>query len=229
MGKPGDDNRREQNEAESEGKDRAYVIAKIAPRCKKPGRIKQRRQEQYENKFRIEMEMRQAGDESQDQPADDEEDGVRDLEFARDNGQSGDCEQQPENQFDRRGHSIRVGNFPETARVKRTRSNNQHRRTNGSLTPGFLLTDNSNMDVTLPVQLEEFIRRKIADGEFQSADAVVSEGLRLLQRQEAWKIEARGKIDEGWNQANAGQLSCPEQARERLSKHKEDWKATRDR
>ena len=67
-------------------------------------------------------------------------------------------------------------------------------------------TDNNVMNVSLPVPLEDFVRRKVAAGDFQSADELVCEGLRLLQQQEAWKTEARHKIDLGWEQAKSGQL-----------------------
>jgi putative addiction module CopG family antidote len=84
--------------------------------------------------------------------------------------------------------------------------------------------DNAGMDVTLPVPLEEFVRSKVAAGDFQSADAVVCEGLKLLQLREEWKTDARRKIDEGWNQAKAGELRTPEQVRGNLNTRKENWK-----
>ena len=79
------------------------------------------------------------------------------------------------------------------------------------------------MNVSLPPPLEEFVRRKVAKGEFESSDAVVCQGLRLLQLQEPWKAEARRKIDAGWEQAKAGQLRTPEQLRENLAIRKEAW------
>jgi len=80
------------------------------------------------------------------------------------------------------------------------------------------------MNVSLPTTLEDFVRRKVAGGEFQSADDVVCEALRLLQDQEAWKADTRRKIDEGWDEAKAGQLRTPEQVRPSLASRKEDWK-----
>ena len=82
------------------------------------------------------------------------------------------------------------------------------------------------MNVSLPTTLEDFVRRKVAAGEFQSADDVVCEALRLLQDQEAWRADARRKIDEGWDEAKAGQLRTPEQVRTSLAARKEDWKQT---
>ena len=80
------------------------------------------------------------------------------------------------------------------------------------------------MNVSLPTSLEEFIRRKVAAGEFESADEVVCEGVRLLQQREEWKADARRKIDAGWEQAKSGQLRTPEQVRENLAARKEVWK-----
>jgi putative addiction module CopG family antidote len=85
------------------------------------------------------------------------------------------------------------------------------------------------MNVSLPSPLEEFIRHKVAAGEFHSADEVVCEGLRLLQQQENWKADARAKIDEGWEQAQHGHLRTPEQATESLNSRKQAWRQKRDR
>ncbi len=84
------------------------------------------------------------------------------------------------------------------------------------------------MNVTLPPASEEFIRRKVESGEFGSADEVVCEGLRLLQKQDQqWSAEAGRKIDEGWTQAKSGPLRTPEQVRENLAARKKAWKTAR--
>jgi len=83
------------------------------------------------------------------------------------------------------------------------------------------------MTVSLPIPLEEFIRRKVAAGDFHSVDDVVCEGLRLLQQKESWSAETRQKIDLGWEQAKSGQLRTPEQAQEDLAARKEVWKSRR--
>ena len=83
---------------------------------------------------------------------------------------------------------------------------------------------NSIMHVRLPTPLEEFVRRKVAEGQFESPDEVVCQGLRLLQQQEQWQADARQKIDEGWQQAKAGQLRTLEQIHENLADRKAAWK-----
>lgn len=64
------------------------------------------------------------------------------------------------------------------------------------------------MNVILTPGFEEFVRRKVEAGDFQSGDEVVSEGLRLLQQRDAqWAAAARAKIDEGWAQAKSGRYA----------------------
>jgi len=70
--------------------------------------------------------------------------------------------------------------------------------------------------------LEEFVRRKVAAGDFQSVDEVVCEGLQLLQ-QEAWNTSARNKIDVGWAEAKSGELRTPEQVQDSLLARKDAW------
>ena len=79
------------------------------------------------------------------------------------------------------------------------------------------------MNVSLPEPLEEFVRRKVAAGEFQSVDEVVCEGLRLLQQDTVWKADARQKIAAGWEQAQAGELRSAEDVRASLAMRKREW------
>ena len=80
------------------------------------------------------------------------------------------------------------------------------------------------MNVSLPITLEDFVRHKVATGEFHSEAEVVCEALHLLQDQEAWKSEASRMIVEGWEEAKAGQLRTPEEVRQTLAARKEIWK-----
>ena len=90
-------------------------------------------------------------------------------------------------------------------------------------------TDNNGMNVSLPMPLEEFVRRKVAAGEFHSADEVVCEGLLLLQNRDTWKAEAGQKIEAGWQQAKSGQLHTPEKTQESLAARKALWKSRQGR
>jgi putative addiction module CopG family antidote len=80
------------------------------------------------------------------------------------------------------------------------------------------------MNVSLPTPLEDFVRRKVAAGDFLTVDEVVCEGLRLLQQQEILERDAQHKIDIGWDQAKTGQLRTSEEARANLAARKEAWK-----
>jgi putative addiction module CopG family antidote len=83
------------------------------------------------------------------------------------------------------------------------------------------------MNVSLPAPLEEFIQRKVADGQFRTADEVVCEAIRLLQDHETWKVNSSEAIETGWEQAKTGQLRTPEEAHDRLAVRKEAWRAQR--
>jgi putative addiction module CopG family antidote len=46
--------------------------------------------------------------------------------------------------------------------------------------------------------MEEFVRQKVAIGDYETASEVVREGLRLLkQRDEVWKADVRDRIEQG--------------------------------
>ncbi len=67
-----------------------------------------------------------------------------------------------------------------------------------------------SLNVSLTPELEEYISSKVQSGNYTSASEVVREGLRLLQASEGskveWAVNARAKIERGWQQAQSGQL-----------------------
>ena len=84
------------------------------------------------------------------------------------------------------------------------------------------------MNVQLPKPIEEFVRGKVADGEYETPDEVVREGLRLLrQRDEAWKADARSRIEQGMESIRAGRLISPEAAKAEMADFKELWRKNR--
>ena len=83
------------------------------------------------------------------------------------------------------------------------------------------------MTVELPDHLGDFVRQRIAAGEFVSADQVVCAGLKLLQERESWKRDIQHEIDRGWDQAAGGQLLSLEEARENLAALKGSWSQSR--
>lgn len=67
-----------------------------------------------------------------------------------------------------------------------------------------------SLNVSLTPELEHYISEKVESGAYTSASEVVREGLRLLQASEdargKWAVEARAKIERGWQQADKGEL-----------------------
>lgn len=69
-----------------------------------------------------------------------------------------------------------------------------------------------SMNVSLGM-LEDFVREKVAQGEYGTASEVVREGLRLLKRrEELWQAKVRAKIEEGMASCRAGRTVPAEQA-----------------
>jgi len=66
------------------------------------------------------------------------------------------------------------------------------------------------MNVSIGRDLEEFVQRKVASGDYASASEVVREGLRLLKEKDRLleaRLEAmKGEIQKGIDQAEFGQL-----------------------
>jgi putative addiction module CopG family antidote len=68
-----------------------------------------------------------------------------------------------------------------------------------------------SMNITLG-SFEEFVREKVALGEYRSVEEVLCAGLRLLQRRDdAWKARVSEKIEEGLASARAGHVVPGEQ------------------
>ena len=60
------------------------------------------------------------------------------------------------------------------------------------------------MNVFLPEPMEEFVRQKVAGGDYETANEVVREGLRLVkQRDEVWRVDVRSKIKQGMDSVRA--------------------------
>ena len=66
------------------------------------------------------------------------------------------------------------------------------------------------MNVSVGKDFEEFVKGKVASGDYASVSEVVRDGLRLLREKdlilEARLQSLRGKIQKGLDQADAGQL-----------------------
>jgi antitoxin ParD1/3/4 len=81
------------------------------------------------------------------------------------------------------------------------------------------------MNVSLPEQMEEFVRQKVEIGDYETASEVVREGLRLLkQRDELWKPEVQSKTKQGMDSIRAGRTISAAQAKSEMAAFKKKWK-----
>ncbi len=66
------------------------------------------------------------------------------------------------------------------------------------------------MNVNLPPELEQLVRKKLESGRYNSASEVVREALQLLEQQDQVfalrKEQIRTQIEEGWQSAQRGEL-----------------------
>jgi antitoxin ParD1/3/4 len=84
------------------------------------------------------------------------------------------------------------------------------------------------MNVSLPETMEEFVRQKVAIGDYETASEVVREGLRLLkQRDEVWKADVRDRIKQGMDSIRAGRTIPAEQVQAEMTAFKKKWKKNR--
>jgi antitoxin ParD1/3/4 len=87
---------------------------------------------------------------------------------------------------------------------------------------------NQTMNVSLPEQMEEFVRQKVAVGDYETASEVVREGLRLLkQRDDLWKAEVRSKIKQGMDSIRDGRSIPAQQVKAEMAAFKKKWKKNR--
>jgi antitoxin ParD1/3/4 len=85
------------------------------------------------------------------------------------------------------------------------------------------------MNVSLPEAMEEFVRQKVAIGDYETASEVVREGLRLLkQRDEVWKADVRDRIKQGMDSIRAGRTIPAERVQVAMTAFKKKWKKNRN-
>ncbi len=78
------------------------------------------------------------------------------------------------------------------------------------------------MNVSLGL-LEEFVREKVARGEYETASEVVRDALRLLKRrEELWQARIHAKIEEGMASCRASRTVPAEQAWSELRAWREE-------
>jgi hypothetical protein len=86
--------RRRDHEPDRHQGDRAQVVLEVAQAREERGAVEQRRQEDHEHELRLELDVRQAGDEAHHEPAEHEQDRIRDPDHPAGGRQHGDRDQQ---------------------------------------------------------------------------------------------------------------------------------------
>jgi len=90
------------------------------------------------------------------------------------------------------------------------------------------LRQNFGMNVSLTEPMEQFVRQKVALGEYETASEVVREALRLLRhRDEVWKNEVQGRIKAGMDSIRAGRTLSAERVQAEMSAFKKKWSKSR--
>lgn len=83
---------------------------------------------------------------------------------------------------------------------------------------------NFRMNVSLTEPMEQFVRQKVAVGEYETASEVVREALRLLRhRDEVWRNEVSGKIRAGMDSIRAGRTLSAERVQKEMATFKKKW------
>jgi putative addiction module CopG family antidote len=84
------------------------------------------------------------------------------------------------------------------------------------------------MTVELSPEAEALIQRRLASGAFSSAEEVIERALESLAAEEDWLAENRdlvaSQIQEGWDEAQRGELTSAEDVRAEMQRFKDDWK-----
>jgi putative addiction module CopG family antidote len=87
------------------------------------------------------------------------------------------------------------------------------------------------MQLTVPPDLEVLIHKRLASGGYASAEEVVRRALESLDAEENWTDEERqallAHIEEGYLQAERGDLIDGAQARLEIGAMKDNWRSIR--
>jgi len=87
------------------------------------------------------------------------------------------------------------------------------------------------MQVKLPPDLETLINKRLSSGAYADAEDVLRHALEAQDAEESWTDEERralsAHIEEGYRQAERGELIDSEQARRDIDAMKEKWREDR--
>ena len=87
------------------------------------------------------------------------------------------------------------------------------------------------MQLTVPPDLETLINKRLSSGGYASAEEVLRRALEAQDAEESWTGEERralsAHIEEGYQQAERGELVDSAQARREIQAMKDDWRSSR--
>jgi antitoxin ParD1/3/4 len=87
------------------------------------------------------------------------------------------------------------------------------------------------MQLNIPPDLETLINKRISSGAYMDAEDVLRHALEAQDAEESWTDEERralaAHIEEGYQQAERGELIDGAQARREIQTMKEDWRRGR--
>jgi len=87
------------------------------------------------------------------------------------------------------------------------------------------------MTVELKPEIEALIQKRLQSGAFSSVEEVIERALEFLSVEEDWLADNRDEIatqiQEGWDEAQRGELIDGESVRAEMQQFKEDWKKQR--
>jgi len=87
------------------------------------------------------------------------------------------------------------------------------------------------MQLTVPPDLETLINKRLSSGVYTSAEDVLRRALEAQDAEESWTDEERralsAHIEEGYLQAERGELIDGDQARREIQAMKDEWRLAR--
>jgi antitoxin ParD1/3/4 len=102
-----------------------------------------------------------------------------------------------------------------------------------SVVKGYDESDNGEpaMQLNLPPDLETLINKRLSSGAYTNAEDVLRDALEAQDAEESWTDEERralsAHIEEGYQQAERGELIDGEQVRREIQGMKEEWREGR--
>jgi len=87
------------------------------------------------------------------------------------------------------------------------------------------------MTVELKPEIEALIQKQLQSGAFSSAEELIERALECFGAEKDWLADNRdeiaAQIQEGWDEAQRGELTDAEDVRAEMRQFKDDWKKQR--